>query len=403
MPADDRNRGRDLTVATASARPAGAGDQDNAKGKMAKARGSESTKLIVRPTRPARAATMQDIADALGISQSTVSRVLTGAPMPVPINPVTRQRVLDMAHQMRYRPNPLARGLRGAKTMLLGVIVREITDPFFAGAIDAISVEASKHGYNVVLGHAHGRTDEAIALRAVLETRHCDAILIVGDTGDQPKLLEDLQDANATVVGVWQGSASLPGISTVNVNNRAGVESLIAHLIGLGHRSFGFIGGSFSFAGGRTLGDIRERQTAFTEGLAERGIAIPPECLVDAPNTYGGGAAGFDTLMALPNRPTAVFASTDVLAIGALRAAHRLGLDIPGDVSIVGFDDLQLAEHTTPPLTTVRQPMSEMAAVAVKAAIDEASDQTPGGRPPIMECLEPTLVVRESSGPAPKL
>jgi DNA-binding LacI/PurR family transcriptional regulator len=368
---------------------------------MSKLRGDESVKLVVRPVRPARAATMQDIADALGVSQSTVSRVLTGAPMPVPINPLTRQRVLDMARQMHYRPNPLARGLRGARTMLLGVIVREITDPFFAGAVDAISVEASKHGYNVVLGHAHGRTDEAIALRAVLETRHCDAILIVGDTSDQPRLLEDLQDANATVVGVWQGSASLPGISTVSVDNRLGVFGLIDHLIGLGHRSFGFIGGSFSFAGGRALGDIKERQTAFEERLAELGIDVPPEYSRNVQNNYAGGAGGFEDLMALPNRPTAVLASTDVLAIGALRAAHRLGLRVPEDVSIVGFDDLPLAQHTTPPLTTVRQPIAEMAAVAVRAAIDEVSEQGSGSSSPVIECLEPTLVIRESSGPAP--
>jgi DNA-binding LacI/PurR family transcriptional regulator len=373
------------------------GEAGNAKGKISKTHGDHSVKLVARLERPARAATMQDIANALGVSQSTVSRVLTGAPIRVPINPVTRQRVLDMAHQMHYRPNPLARGLRGAKTMLLGVIVREITDPFFAGAIDAISLEAGKRGYNVVLGHAHGRTDEAIALRAVLETRHCDAILLVGDTSDQPRLLEDLRDTDARVVSVWQGPVSLPGIPSINVDNRLGVLGLVDHLIGLGHRSFGFIGGSFSFAGGRELGDIRERQTAFTEALADLGIEVPPEYVRGAHNDYAGGASGFEALMGLPSPPTAVMASTDVLAIGALRAAHRLGLAVPGDVSIVGFDDLPLAEHTTPPLTTVHQPISEIAAAAVRAAIDEASGQAS----PIAERLEPTLIIRESSGPAP--
>jgi DNA-binding LacI/PurR family transcriptional regulator len=381
--------------------PFAVAEDSNTKSKVSKARGDESLKLVSQVSRPARAATMQDIADALGISQSTVSRVLTGSAMPVPINPLTRQRVLDMARQMHYRPNPLARGLRGARTMLLGVIVREITDPFFAGAIDAISLEAGKRGYNVVLGHAHGRTDEAIALRAVLETRHCDAILIVGDTSDQPRLLEDLHYADATIVGVWQGSAALPGVSTVNVDNRAGVVSLIDHLMALGHRSFGFIGGSFSFAGGRSLGDIRERQTAFVEELSERGMEIGPEYIRGAYNNYAGGATGFEELMALPKPPTAVLASTDVLAVGALRAASRLRLAVPQDVSIVGFDDLPLAEHTNPPLTTVRQPISEMAAVAVRVAIDQASERSPENQTPIVEYLEPMLVTRESSGPAP--
>jgi len=354
------------------------------------------------PTGPrsTRAATMQDIADALGVSQSTVSRVLTGSPMPVPINPATRQRVVEMARQLHYRPNPLARGLRGAKTMLLGVIVREITDPFFAGAIDAISIEAGKHGYNVVLGHAHGRADEVIALRAVLETRHCDAIIIVGDTSDQPRLLKDLKETDATVVGLWQGSAFLPGMPTVNVDNRSGVIDLIDHLIGLGHRTFGFIGGYFTFAGGRELGDINEREIAFVQGLAERGIEVSPEYIHDAENNYSGGAASFEALMALPQPPTAVMASTDVLAIGALRSAHRLGLQVPEAVSIVGFDDLPLAEHTSPPLTTVRQPIAEMAAAAVRAAIGDIPEHSPDVGEPVIECLKPTLVIRESSGPA---
>ena len=372
----------------------------NAKADMAKTFDGAGFQPVAARIRTSRAPTMQDIADALGVSQSTVSRVLTGAPTPVPINPVTRQRVVEMARQLRYRPNPLARGLRGSRTMLLGVIVREITDPFFAGAIDAISTEASKRGYNVVLGHAHGRTDEAIALRAVLETRHCDSIIIVGDTSDQPRLLTDLSDAHASVVGIWQGSASLTGMPTVNVDNRAGIVSVLDHLIGLGHRSFGFIGGSFSFAGGRAFGDIWERQVAFVEELEARNIDVRAECVRDVYNSYAGGVSGFEELMAVPNRPTAMIASTDVLAFGALRAASRLGLKVPDDVSIVGFDDLPLAEHMNPPLTTVRQPISDMAAAAVRMAIDRVTADGAELGEAAAECLQPTLVIRESSGPA---
>jgi DNA-binding LacI/PurR family transcriptional regulator len=373
----------------------------NAKGLAGKKSEVENQKIIALVPRPGRAATMQNIADALGISQSTVSRILTGAATPVPIKPATRQRVVDMARQMHYKPNPLARGLRGAKTMLLGVIVREITDPFFAGAIDAISTEASKRGYNVVLGHAHGRADEVIALRAVLETRHCDAIIIVGDTSDQPRLMEDLRDADAAVVGVWQGSESMSGMPTINVDNGQGIADILDHLVGLGHRSIGFIGGSFSFAGGRAFGDIWERQIAFLDGLAKRGLEAPPEYVRDVYNNYAGGAAAFEELVNLPKRPTAIVASTDMLAIGALRAADRMGLDVPRDISIVGFDDLPQAEHTNPPLTTVRQPIAEIAAAAVTAAIDRVSAAQSTPDEPIVMSLQPTLVIRESSGPAP--
>src|SRR5450756_2490139 len=175
-----------------------------------------------------RLPTMQDIADASGVSQSTVSRVLTGAPNAIPINPETRARILEVARQMRYRPNPLARGLRGASTMLLGVIVREITDPFFAGAVDAISTESNRRGYNVVLGTAHARADEAIALWAVLEARHCDAIVLLGDMRDQPRLIEDLRNSHVPFVALWEGSRPT-GIASVSVNNRAGIEAIMNH------------------------------------------------------------------------------------------------------------------------------------------------------------------------------
>ena len=345
--------------------------------------------------RPVHSPTMQDIADAAGVSQSTVSRVLTGAPNAIPINPATRARILEVARQMRYRPNPLARGLRGARTMLLGVIVREITDPFFAGAVDAISTEANRHGYNVVLGHAHGRTDEAIALRAVLETRHCDAILLVGDTSDQPRLMDELRDTNSPVVGLWQGISPVPGISIIGVDNRFGVGGLMDHLLGLGHRKIAFVGGAF--LEGRLIGDIGERRTAFLERSAAEGLDTPEGFVCDARNTLGGGAGAFKALMALPERPTAIVASTDVLAIGAIHAACQTGLDVPGQVSIVGFDDLPMAEYTTPTLTTVRMPIAEMAAAGVRAAIGEGDDR----KATTVEILRPTILIRESSGPAP--
>src|SRR5215510_1749381 len=181
-----------------------------------------------------RLTTMRDIAREAGVSQSTVSRVLNDAPTRVPIAPETRERVTVAARKLGYRPNPLARGLRGAPTMLLGAVVRDITDPFFAGAVEALSVAAMGHGYNLVLGHARGRADEAVALTAVLETRHCDAIVLLGDLQDQPQLLSDLADLRAPIVGLWQGSSPL-GVPTVDVDNEVGVEAGIEHLTGLGH------------------------------------------------------------------------------------------------------------------------------------------------------------------------
>ena len=133
-------------------------------------------------------ATMRDIAAVAEVSQSTVSRVLSGTPTSVPIAAQTRARVIKASRELGYRPNPLARGLRGASTNLIGAVVRDFSDPFFAGAIETLVVESMAHGYNVVLGHIHGRLDEAISLTSVLETRHTDAVVLLGDLQVQPQL-----------------------------------------------------------------------------------------------------------------------------------------------------------------------------------------------------------------------
>jgi DNA-binding LacI/PurR family transcriptional regulator len=332
---------------------------------------------------------MQDIARAAGVSQSTVSRVLNDTPTSVPIAAETRQRVQEVAQRLGYRPNPLARGLRGARTMLLGVIVREITDPFFSMAVEALSTEALTRGYNVVLGSAHSKADEAIALRAVLETRHCDAIILLGDMRDEPKFLEDLRASQTPVIALWHGT-DLDGVPTVNTDNRAGVVASLDHLTQLGHSRVAFIGG-------RPLGDIRERRTAFLEYFEGRRSPVPDEYVREASNDPAGGAAALRALMELDHPPTAVVCTTDHLATGVLHAAAELGVAVPGQLSVVGFDDIPPAEFTVPALTTVHMPVNEMTSIAARLAMDEAEAGTDGGVHNFV--VPPSLVIRKSTGP----
>ena len=330
--------------------------------------------------------TMADIAHEAGVSQSTVSRVLNATASPIPISEPTRQRVLAAALRLGYRPNPLARGLRGASTMLLGVIVRDIVDPFFSGAVEAVTTSAAAHGYNVVLGHAHGRADEAILLRSVLETRHVDAILVLGDMGDQSRIIDDLRGNRVPVVTLWQGSAS-HGLPTVSVDNALGISEALDHLIGLGHRRIAFVSG-------RPLGDIEERRAAFETRMQAEGLQVRPGYVQEVPNEPAGGEQALAALMALPIRPTAVVCSTDQLAIGVLHGAAIRGIVVPRELSVVGFDDLPISAFTVPSLTTIRMPVHEMAARAVQMAIE--GQPRPGS--PIVEVLRPNLVVRQSTG-----
>jgi DNA-binding LacI/PurR family transcriptional regulator len=316
------------------------------------------------------AATMRDIAATAGVSQSTVSRVLSGVPTKVRIGAETRERVIEASRRLGYRPNPLARGLRGAATNLIGVVVRDFSDPFYAGAVETLVVQAMSHGYNVVLGHVHHKLDAAAALTSVLETRHIDAMILLGDMGSHPQLLADLRASRAPVVALWQGTSPLE-FPTVDADDRAGIRTGLEHLISLGHRRIAFVNAELP-------NDYRVRETAYVEFMRERFGSVP----------------------ALPEPPTAVATSTDLVAIGVLHAAHSLGATVPDRLSVVGFDDILIVSHTVPALTTLRMPIAEIVSHAVTQAVTLARDPE-AARTPHLDVFEPELILRDSTAPPP--
>ncbi|MBO3747392.1 LacI family DNA-binding transcriptional regulator [Streptosporangiaceae bacterium NEAU-GS5] len=356
--------------------------------------------------------TMRDIAAAAAVSQSTVSRVLSGAPTTVPIAPETRQRVLRTARELGYRPNPLARGLRGASTNLIGAVVRDFSDPFFAGVIEALVVESMAHGYNVVLGHVPGRAgeeagdragekagekaaavagEEAVALTAVLETRHIDAVVLLGDMQEHPQLLADLRNSIVPVVALWPGTSPRE-FPTVDADDRAGIRAGLSHLVSLGHKRIAFVNAELP-------NDYRVREDAYLDFMREHFGAVPPGYVERCASTLAGGDAALRRLMDRPDPPTAVAASTDVVAIGVLHAAHSVGVTVPGDLSVVGFDDILIAAHTVPALTTVRMPISEIVGYAVTQAVRLAREPVDAQRVPTLEIFKPALTVRDSTAP----
>jgi DNA-binding LacI/PurR family transcriptional regulator len=333
---------------------------------------------------------MRDIAAASGVSQSTVSRVLNNAPTRVPIAADTRERVIEAARHLGYRPNPLARGLRGASTNLIGAVVRDFSDVFYAGVIEALVVESMAHGYNVVLGHVHNRLDEGTLLTTVLETRHTDAIVLLGDMGGYPELLADLRGSPVPVVGLWQG-AGPPEFPTVNPDDRAGVRTGLEHLASLGHRRIGFLSAELP-------NEYRVREDAYVDFMRDRFGGVPAGYLRRCPGTLDGGEAALADLMGLPDPPTAVAASTDLVGVGALHAAHRLGVAVPGRLSVVGFDDILIAGHTVPALTTLRMPIAEIVGFGVAQAVSLARNPS-GGREPGVTVFKLPLIVRDSTAP----
>jgi DNA-binding LacI/PurR family transcriptional regulator len=333
---------------------------------------------------------MKDIAAAADVSQSTVSRVLSGTETRVPIAADTRERIIQAARQLGYRPNPLARGLRGASTNLIGAVVRDFSDPFFAEAIEALVVESMSHGYNVVLGHVQHGLEEAVPLTSVLETRHTDAIVLLGDLRVQPQLLADLRGSRVPVVALWQGTSPLE-FPSADTDDRAGIEAGLEHLASLGHRRIAFVSAELP-------GDFWVRESAYIDFMRERFGGVPAGYVERSPNTMAGGDAALRRLLALGRPPTAVATSTDLIAVGVLHAAHSLGATVPDKLSVVGFDDILISSHTVPALTTSRMPTGKIVSYAINLAVSLARDAG-GRREPTLEIFTPELVVRESTAP----
>jgi DNA-binding LacI/PurR family transcriptional regulator len=332
--------------------------------------------------------TMTQIGRLAGVSQSTVSRILNGVEGSVRVSPETRERVFEAVRRLGYRPNPLARGLRGARTAMIGLVVREVFDPFFSALVAAVGVEARRHSHNLVLGYAQSRLEDAAEIAWVLETRHCDGILLLGDLRDQ---LPPPEPGGRPMLALCVGERAID-VPVLNTDNAAGAEFALEHLWGLGHRRIGFVDAGW-------LGDVRERRSRYLEFCVERSLPRPAEYIRQADNDPRGGHAAATALLRLPEPPTAIFASTDTLAIGALKAAADAGLRVPQDLSVVGFDDIPLTEFVTPALTTVRQPVPDLAALAVTDLL--AMVANPAYEPEPVRRLRPALVVRESTAPAP--
>lgn len=335
--------------------------------------------------------TVADVAAAAGVSTSTVSRVLNNVETPF-ISEKTSSLVRKVAEELGYTPNPLARALRLQRTNLLGLIVREIADPFFSEFIDSLSSQAQAEGYQVILGHAHSDPSEGLIMNDVLDARHADGLLILGDLRNDEPALQEMIRANPTVVALCRGSA--PSVTpTINVDNRMGIRLLLDYLCDLGHRRFAWIDGGW-------LGDIRERQDAFLSELFARGLTIDPNWIRRTTNDAEGGYQAMTELLSLASVPTAVLASDDVMAIGALKAASVHGIHVPAEVSIAGFDDISIARFVTPALTTVRQPVEAMCKQALQVILG-LIDQSLELDGQLLIQLPPELIIRDSTGPAP--
>jgi LacI family transcriptional regulator len=329
-----------------------------------------------------RPTTVQQIAEYAEVSLGTVSHVLNNS---VSVSEARRKRVLNAVEVLGYQRNQLARGLRRNATTMLGMLIPDIGNPFFPGIVRGAEDIAYKHGYKLVLCNTDDDANKEISYLNDLRSFFPAGLLIISAVGST--LLKNFRRSDPAIIFVdrcpegWEGDF-------VMADNESGAYQAGTHLLELGHRRIAVI------TGPHHLSNVAARLNGFLRALTEANIKLNPGYIQEAWfNTNSGYVAATRLLQMLP-RPTAIFASNDLLASGALLAAHNLGLRCPEDVSIVGFDDLEFVENTAPPLTTVHQSgyqIGETACRILLARIDDSS------RPPVRVILPTEIKVRGST------
>ncbi|MER3633085.1 MAG: LacI family transcriptional regulator [Blastocatellia bacterium] len=327
---------------------------------------------------------LKQLAKHLGLSPTTLSIVLNKSPKADAIPEETKARIFEAARKLNYKPNYLARSFRVQKTDTIGVIVPELSDGYSAMVLNGVEAALSQAGYfYLTASHLH-RTERLEKLPKMLLERQVEGIIAV----DTPIRFEPL----IPVVNI-SGHEEIRGVTNVVLNHAHAAELGIGHLYNLGHRRIAVIKGQeFS-------SDTAERWDTILEAARKRDIPIDPRLTVqlegESPSPEIGYAA-MKTLLARGEEFTAVFAFNDVSAIGAIRALEEMGLRVPADVSVLGFDDIYAAAFHNPALTTIRQPLFEMGRLAAETLLRQLAKGRDRDRPEVVS-VEPTLIVRQST------
>jgi LacI family transcriptional regulator len=341
--------------------------------------------------RQGRAPTIHDVAHHAGVSRMTVSRVINGEKG---VKPDTRRTVQASIQVLNYAPNPAARTLAGGAILRIGLIFRipsaAYLGEYLIGALDRCGAINAQ-----LIVHKHERGDDEEDAAKLLTSGRLDGVILPPPLADAHQLTDRLRAAGIAMVAT--GSVrSAPSLASIGIDDRGAAREMTRHLVKLGHRRIGFITGLPNHA------STGLRLSGYRDALAEAGIEVDEAFIAHGNYTYQSGLEAAEHLLALEPRPTAIFASNDDMAAAAVAAAHRYRLDVPGDLSVCGFDDTPVATTIWPELTTIRQPVAAMAEGAVTLLADMINRQR-GGLP--MEIphrlLDFELIRRYSDGQPP--
>lgn len=334
-----------------------------------------------------KASKLSEVAKLAGVSPITASRAIRGTGY---VSEAARARIMEAAAQLNYTPDMMARRMRGDKSNLLAVFVNHYGSLVLHELTKAISDEARRQGYDIVLFNAERFDSPARTGTCNMLSQLCDGVLLLLPSFED-RYLDVLEQQRMPCVFVSFDARSV-NLPVVVGENRAAARQAVEHLLGLGHRRIAFIAGT---AG---TGQSAQRQKGYVDALQAAGLQVDPALMLEGAFVQSGGYAATEMLLALAEPPTAIFAANDEMAFGAIDAAHSRGIDVPEQMSVMGFDDIPTAAGVFPPLTTMRQPVSAMAA----SAVGEVIALIQGGEVKAKRIAFPLeLVVRKSTGPVP--
>jgi len=331
--------------------------------------------------------TIREVAQAAGVSVATVSRALNS---PSQVTPELRARVSAAAERLGYLAHGAARALASRRSGAIGAIIPTLDNQVFALCIDALQQRLDAHGFVLLVASTgYEAAREARELRALLE-RGVDGVMLVG--AEHPPAIWRLLAAAGRIPAVvtWTSHDPAAPVPCIGFDNRAAARRIAEHLLALGHRRIAMIAGPV-----RGNDRAAARVAGVREALAAVGLRLDPPYLAERPYTVPDGRAALMALMALPEPPTAVVCGNDHLAFGALAGARALGLRVPQDLSVTGFDDLDFAAYADPALTTVRVPAAEMG----RRAADPLATTAAGEPPPAPAELEAPVMLRGTTAP----
>jgi LacI family transcriptional regulator len=328
---------------------------------------------------------IRSVATRARVSIATVSRTINHVPT---VDPVLAARVWKAVTELNYFPNTQARALVSGKSKLLGLIVSEITNPFFPELIQEFEQIAVAHGYEILIGSTNYETKTMeLCARRMLE-RKVDGVAIM-TFGIEDFLLDRFAADNVPVVFI-DPAPSRPLSNVLAVDYHAGIHESVQHLAVLGHRKIGFISGPLRLRSAET------RKATFLACLQSVGLKPNPAWLIEGDHTLDGGRDAMQKILASNDWPTAIMCSNDMTAIGVQHALFEANLKVPEDFSLIGFDDIHLAEYTIPPLTTVRMACKDLANKAVDNLLSRLNSA--GSKPAAASKINTRLIVRQTTG-----